>query len=278
MIYVICSGGLGNQMFQYAFYDCLKREMDVEFDCSFFDVHKVHSGYQLDDAFGIHMENANFNHFSLVYRLVYRIMTIFHCNKMFNIQYELDRKHIKKDSIKKNDILFGYWQGAKLCYIDHNRANEIFRFKNISSIARKYGEMLECDNSVIIHVRRGDYLKYTEYLNLSSTNYYKNAISYIKDKHHVNGYFVVSDDIEWCKNSGIFPKETEYISGLKAYEDMYLLSRGKKCILANSTFSWWGGYLGSHNIVIRPSKYKVRWSEEQDSVLFPKEWIKVEVN
>ena len=89
-----------------------------------------------------------------------------------------------------------------------------------------------------------------------------------------------SDEIDWCKKNMKLPWKTIYVdfnTGMKSYEDMYLISSSRNAILANSSFSWWAGYLGKHDMVIRPSKYKVNWSKEQDTILYPAKWIKIEV-
>ena len=85
------------------------------------------------------------------------------------------------------------------------------------------------------------------------------------------------DDIQLFNTSLLFNEKTEFVENKKDYEDLYLLSSAKICILANSTFSWWGGYLGNHDMVIRPSKYFKEWSRKEDELMFPNYWKKIEV-
>lgn len=139
--------------------------------------------------------------------------------------------------------------------------------------------MQEC-NSVAVHVRRGDYLKCSIYTNLGESNYYQNAINYINAHEKDVKYYIFSNDIPWCKESGLFGENATYVDfniGDRSYEDMYLITQCKKVVMANSSFSWWGAYLGEHDYVIRPNGHMVGWTEEKDKGFYPSEWIKMDL-
>ena len=280
MKYVLCSGGLGNQMFQYSFYKALQDKYnDVTFDISYFDSIKCHSGYRLEEAFLIKDGENYINHFSFVYRMIYKLSRQFpRLGKKLKVYYETPNTPILLNQKLNTDaILFGYWQGENACKITIQKAKELFQFKNISTDVRKIANKMSEEVSVIIHIRRGDYLNHSEYVNLGETKYYENAISYVTSKYKEIKFYVISDDIQWCKTSRLFNEKTEFVENKKDYEDLYLLSSAKICILANSTFSWWGGYLGNHDMVIRPSKYFKEWSRKEDELMFPNYWKKIEV-
>jgi len=131
-------------------------------------------------------------------------------------------------------------------------------------------------NSVSIHVRRGDVLKLKDYYVLD-INYYKKAIEIIKNKIKDPIFYVFSDEINWCKkNFKDFDIKMNFVEGRKDYEDLELMKTCKHNILANSSFSWWAGYLNKNpkKTVIAPKNFTMFKSYNQDPEL-PKEWIKI---
>lgn len=128
-----------------------------------------------------------------------------------------------------------------------------------------------------IHVRRGDYLlpPFNEVHVFPGEQYYKDAIEKIPCKQ---SYKIFSDDIAWCKEQDFFKSLPNVIfveepNELKALAQMTLCHGGFIC--ANSTFSWWGAFLGAYEVrapVIVPKL----WIKGQDtSSLFPTEWIQL---
>lgn len=282
MIYVLCSGGLGNQMFQYALYRSLIfAGKQAVFDTSYYKHETVHSGYEIEKCFGIKVGEDKNDHFNVVWKSLYSLMARTKRYSFYNIIMENPQKILDINFVQNKAVLFGYWQSENYFKTLKNELISELKFQNISEESQIMARKMRKENSIAIHVRRGDYLKTTQYMNLSETNYYNRAIDYINEHITNPQYYVFSDEIDWCKKNMKLPQDkTTYVdfnTGTRSYEDMYLISCSKNAILANSSFSWWAGYLGKHDIVIRPSKYKVNWSKEQDDMLYPVEWIKIEV-
>ena len=282
MIYVLCSGGLGNQMFQYALYRSLIfAGKQAVFDTSYYKHETVHSGYEIEKCFGIKVGEDKNDHFNVVWKFFYSLMARTKKYSFYNIIMENPQKILDINFVQNKAVLFGYWQSENYFKTLKNELISELKFQNISEKSQIMARKMRKENSIAIHVRRGDYLKTTQYMNLSETNYYNRAIDYINEHITNPQYYVFSDEIDWCKKNMKLPQDkTTYVdfnTGTRSYEDMYLISCSKNAILANSSFSWWAGYLGKHDIVIRPSKYKVNWSKEQDDMLYPVEWIKIEV-
>jgi len=92
-------------------------------------------------------------------------------------------------------------------------------------------------------------------------------------------FYVFSDDPEWVKREIVFPIDVEYVThnlSKDSYEDLRLMTNCKHVILANSSFSWWGGWLGSNpdRIVIAPK----RWFAGKPSSaadIIPSRWISI---
>lgn len=119
-------------------------------------------------------------------------------------------------------------------------------------------ESMQTQESVAIHVRRGDYMYYKDYYFHLSPAYYQKAIAYMK-KHLKNPrFYVFSDDIAWCKEN--LPQEESLVFidwNNSAEDDLQLMTKARHFIIANSTFSWWGAFLSSNpnKITIVPDNW-----------------------
>lgn len=145
--------------------------------------------------------------------------------------------------------LNGYFQSEK--YFDHCRQDIIEAF---SPITRGLGyEIGFCS----IHVRRGDYLNLSDYHTNLTMDYYTKAIEYIKQNTSIKKFMIFSDDIAWCKENFI-GNEFNFCTNGNEIEEMSIMTN--YCIhhiIANSSFSWWGSWLGAHEdkIIVAPQKW-----------------------
>ena len=168
----------------------------------------------------------------------------------------------------------GFWQNADMVssVIDILKSQLVLDSKECTS--QYYAQMIGADeNSVFIHVRRGDYVGSEFYFDLSSCDYYRNAIEYIRSNVPNPSFYVFSDDIEWAKTYF-----TDYSFRYVQYEgqttlgDLYLLSICKNAIIANSSYSWWGAALGNKQVVVRPSS---QYSDNIHNSMYPQKWIAI---
>lgn len=278
MIYVLITGGLGNQMFQYVFYKYLKsNKKDVILDTSY--CRHFEYVFELKDCFDIDKYDDKKDHFNLAWRQIYKIVHKIG-NKAPYIWLDCKDHIIEPDEIKGYGVFNGYWMDHKYAdLIGTDIISKIFEFKNVSNSVNNLADQLSRENSAAIHVRRGDYLNVaSKFIQLFETDYYTNAIEHLKGHNEVIKYYIFSDDIEWCKSSGLFPSDSIYVGSEKqnkSYEDLFLMSKCKYIISANSSFSWWASYLGNHTEIIRPEKYLVNWSDSDDKRLYPDKWTKI---
>jgi hypothetical protein len=121
-------------------------------------------------------------------------------------------------------------------------------------------------DKVSIHVRRGDYVGNPFYIDLTRTEYYQKAMRMFKNKK----FLVFSDDIEWCKRQEIF-RGCEFSEGNDEITDLNLMASCKGHIIANSSFSYWGAYLGKGRVVAPKAWY----GDGINRTFCPKEWIRV---
>jgi hypothetical protein len=142
-----------------------------------------------------------------------------------------------------------------------------------------------------LHVRRGDYVQHAGSFPPITVDYVQRAIIELEnrgvDVYHIH---VFSDDIEWCKNNLPHYAQAKiktshwYWHTGNEIEDLTVMASCDNHIIANSTFSWWGAYLG-HNpnkIIISPSCKRGSWFGMQAGVkkdcvdLLPANWIQIE--
>ncbi len=279
-------GGLGNQMFQYAFYKYLSvnKITDLKLDLSLFENYPLRNGYELEDIFTINEQIATqdeIRNFKSKYPLFFKIE-----NKLLNKNFIFGSSHYKENKFYIDTKIFdenlkdfyveGYFQTYK--YIQE--LNQIlFQFQMKLSEAE---EQLLQGNVVSIHIRGGDYITSKKdnvlFGNICTSNYYKNAIEYIKNSVKDPIFLIFTNDTQYAKQllNGENFKIVDWNSGKESFRDMYLMSLCKHNIIANSSFSWWGAWLNKNDskIVIAPNKWFNDNSIYQNDIT-PSDWIKV---
>ncbi len=288
MIITKLMGGLGNQMFQYAVVRALAHRHDTLFKMDI-------SAYQNDPKRTYRLNNFN---------IVENIATIEDVKKLkpdkskileWSIYQSKQRlfpfflkPYIKEQSfsfnpkvikVNKNSYLEGYWQSDKYfsdCE-DVIRQDFTLRGKPRIIIEQMINEMKN-NNSVSLHIRRGDYVtdpKTNKFHRVLPLSYYYRALSnickFVKDPL----IYIFSDDIQWAKDNFKASLPIEFLDQYNEdYEDIVLMSNCKYHIIANSSFSWWGAWLGSFpdKMVIAPKRWLKNCEVDVQS-LFPGDWL-----
>ena len=133
-------------------------------------------------------------------------------------------------------------------------------------IRRLYSDGIGHIDKVAIHVRRGDYVNNSFYVDLSKTDYYEKAMQLFPNEH----FMVFSDDIEWCKQQELF-KGCSFSEGHDEVKDLNLMASCKGVIMANSSYSWWGAYLCKGKVVAPKEWYM----DKVERTKCPPEWIRI---
>lgn len=288
---ILFEGGLGNQMFQYAYYLAQKErfpEAKVQADLRFFTYHQVHNGYELKRIFNIDVEECtkeiSENHKesnSLVVRLL-RKLGFYYAGFKFDYRDKacgFDEVFMKE--LPSDAYLYGFWQSEKYFENIKSLLHEKLVFPPITDENNlKYLNAIASTHSVGMHVRRGDYLNNKMFVNLSEVGYYRQTIEEIKKKSDEKlTWFIFSDDIGWCKeNLNLSNEEVVYITGntgKNSFRDMQLMTQCEYLILANSSFSWWGAYLNTRaKSIYAPKEYYVN-NPGFNKDISPNSWIRI---
>ena len=264
---LVFTGGLGNQIFGYAFYLYLKENYPNERVYGIYSHKKMseHYGLEIDKYFDVDLPPS-----PLLAKIITGLLFVGKKMRLTTKLVDMNTRTFDPKTIVNTPCK------TKLSFIPEG--NEWIHFKKLqlSNNNNHILQKIELTNSVFIHVRRGDYYSPTYIKKLGGTcpiDYYDKAIDYIK-KHVGNIHcFVFSDDICWVKENLKIPDPVyiDWNTGEKSFWDLYLMSHCKYAIIANSTFSYWGAVLGkSKSIVCYPKKWVNPPFVAPD--IFPKEW------
>lgn len=281
MIIVKLMGGLGNQMFQYAAAKALSLRLNapLKVDLSFlldrsYQADFTYRDYELS-YFKIEPEFISKESLSSFLRWSKKFETVRLSavnRRLFNYKlpipktfYEATSKYSADFSLlSKNTYLVGYWQSDKYFKGSEKEIRECFRLKNENLKYESLQTFGAEQESVSVHVRRGDYANNPHINNvhgLCGIDYYKRALEMMAAKLDRPTFYFFSDDLPWVVDNLGFLSEkfsVHYMEpGKSAQTDLYIMSQCKHNIIANSSFSWWAAWLNRHSekIVVAPKKW-----------------------
>lgn len=285
MIIVKLTGGLGNQMFQYAMGRniALRNKTDIGLDISWFKdvIFNTPRTYRLG-GFKI-IERFSSIKFRKIKAKLSFLEKYLPCHKKKYFKEKLIFSFDKNSlCLSGNVYLDGYWQHPKYFEDINDILKQEFRLKESLDENNKIIKMIKEKNSVSIHIRRGDYVNNEvakRFHGICSLDYYKKAIEIILGKIKIPHFFVFSDDITWAKQNLKINAPSFFITKdykFKDYEELIIMSWCKNHIIANSSFSWWAAWLcGNENkIIITPLKW-LNDASINTAGLIPDSWIKI---
>lgn len=282
-------GGLGNQMFQYAFLVALRESTGIEtkYDASVFKTYPLHNGFELERRFNIISRQATskeireLTYYTRSY-FWYRVFKRFPKRKtmIFEPPHSIFTPKLLED--KRDLYYYGIWQDHH--YFDKYKSiiKQEFEWKEpLDEKNQRYYNDFVQGQTVSLHIRRGDYLKEWRYKGICELDYYQKAVAHVKRQFGPQmQYAIFSNDTEWCEEN-IVPllDVSKYVNvnwnqGEESHKDLRLMQACRVNVIANSSFSWWAAYLNIHkdSIVISPKK----WTNAE--VLFERqlpEWVKI---
>lgn len=292
MVIVRLKGGMGNQMFQYAFGKRMAHVLDTEL--------QLDLSLLLDRARGADHVYRDFD------LTIFQLQPTFYINPSFlRLLYKtksskickLTRKwaqkgknylkephfHIVEELLKQpknNTIYEGWWQGEGYFADIAADIRKDFRFVHpLLEVSKPLLESIQNTNSICLNVRRTDFLKVSN-LNTTNKDYFLNAAkkmaANIKNPH----FFIFSDDVEWCAENLNLQHPTTLVShahkGIKFGNYMQLMKACKHFIIPNSSFAWWAVWLCEYENkqVIAPKNW-FNDTEYDTSDLVPAEWVRM---
>ena len=281
-------GGIGNQLFQYAIGKRLEidRKARVRYDLSMY-------ANQAERALSIRKYKTDVPELTAMDRATMRVSFGKKFSKVKSIINPLAGGllwNVLEDRIigfepRVMEItgrwyLRGYWQVP--AYFDSIRPLILDQFQPVNPIPKSDQELqkqIADVNAVSVHIRRGDLLThpiYSKETKVQTADYYQASIRELADRVENPRFFVFSDDPKWCRENICGHDQITYVDnhdGSTDYVDLFLMSRCRHFITANSTFSWWGAWLSSNEnkIVIVPTVWKFEMNGPPPG-LVPSSW------
>ena len=279
MVITKLMGGLGNQMFQYSMAKnyAIKNDLLLQIDTSFLDNKNkgsefVYRDFELDllsvddemwrpDNNYLCVHEPHFHHSDQPFRQADQILS---GNPGKHVMFE------------------GYWQTPKYFHENADVIRELFQHKNrVSSkkgIFKQMVNQIDSCESVMINIRRGDYLN-SNFHGVVSIEYINQAIELLKKSLNNLNFFVFSDDLPWCEHN-IKHKNCTFVDHTYAGEKFeYYLQLMKRCkhhIISNSTFAWWSAWLNDNpdQHVVAPRRWFTDPSMNTND-LIPESWMRI---
>ena len=258
-------GGLGNQMFQYAYALELAKKLndDVCFDTDFykgasptlFELEVLQKNTikekELNDLKSAKRVEKLYHIIQYIIRkLNHEKIGICLFQKLSKRGYYFNFDPFYYPSIvcnKRNKYIYGYFQGVQYFESVEEEIRKQFTSK-IGAEAKKYECSIKECNAVAVHIRLGDYHKRkNQYLNVCTDSYYLKGMNYIRDNVENPVFFIFTNDSNLVKRKKYIPDNAIIVDGTKDYEDLMLMKLCKHFVISGSTFSWWGAFLSENN-------------------------------
>lgn len=284
-------GGLGNQMFQYAFakkVENLTKET-IKLDFSTF-------GELSDDQirkprllqYNLSLEKANEKEINTICKIPHRGNSLSIKYKLgillesaVNRKYffERDRRFRVAEKLVTYDYFDGYWQSWK--YINGIIGilqKDFTPNYEINQETKNTIKKMQAENSVFVGVRKGDYTLKINHYGIFQQEYYDRALECIENVVKDPVYYIFSNDINWVKNNLNFGKRNviyrEKEDVVNDFEELILMMNCKHSIIVNSTYHWWGARMNYYpgKIVVAPKKW---FFDDKPIDIVPPEWEKI---
>lgn len=279
-VVVRVAGGLGNQLFQYAFGRALSLRAGVPlvldsrsgFPRDFYRRQFTLARYDLPS--GSVSQTLDFS--TWTGRVRYRLAR--HANGLMPLRlrrfvrepdpFQYDAR-IAGMPVRRRVYFEGYWQHEEYFADARSRVIDDLRLvAPLSEATRRVADQIEAAGaaSVCVHVRRllgvpnvpdAKPLPHDPAIHLDAS-YYAEAARLIEQRVTRPHFFVFADFPAWAREQLRFPGDVTYVThnaSDRDYEDLWLMTRCRSFVIANSTFSWWGAWLADHHdkLVLAPA-------------------------
>lgn len=246
MIGVLFIGRLGNQLFQFCFLQYLKSR-NKKYIYFFVNPHHAYLARYFDLGWRNNLI-LNSKLYSVISRSIPRIFR-------FNRVYIENIAVPKQINVTNHTIYKGFFQSD--FYLNQTPGNSLFRIKKkyINEFEQSFGDLFRNEKTIVVHIRRTDYLTYGKRDISLPADYFKRRLDALGNIDSFKVLFV-SDDMEFVKKE--FPARPNFIfTSNSEIIDFQIIKNADIAIISNSTFAWWACYL----------------SDKKQEVYAPKNWL-----
>lgn len=284
-------GGLGNQMFQFACGQALawRTGQPLALALGLFKGYRLHQGYELARVFTVDVPKVTSDELAgllgacrqpLARRLVARLAPGRRCGGRAWFEPADGRFLPGVLAASGPAYLHGYWQSERYFKDAEVPLRAMLRFRQPASATNAdwLVRIAGC-TAISLHLRRGDYVsnsKNQRIYAVCTPAYYGAAMDRLLALHPQSQFFVFSDDLPWARELLADRREpvhfVDHNRGADSHNDLRLMSQCQHHVIANSSFSWWGAWLGQRpgQVVVAPQRWFVDPARGADIV--PARW------
>lgn len=277
MIYSQATGGFGNQLYNYAIGFALAQQYGEEFTLDI-------SPYQFSPRpFVLNQMTISGKVVSLfppqkntkLSRMTARALRILATNRHGRCRWLKESPDTRNRfgsydfSHKASLYLEGFWQHYRYFDAYRDLLCKEFQLKEefISAPCRRLIAQGQAEDSVAVHIRRGDY----EAAWVLKDEYYHKAFAFMNEKLNNPHYYIFCEDIPYVKEHYGYLTDSTFVTGdfsLSDMEEFWLMSKCRHQVIANSTFSWWAAYLNTYSEKLVAAPEYMHWEKDY----YPSDW------
>lgn len=284
MIITKLNGGLGNQMWQYAF----GRAMQLKYnDELYIDIEEFRRTYgheprhfslsDLSLPSDVNVLPIEKSSTLLPFKFLQKInreMTT-RIARLFNVYWWRKVPYVDlkiKNTKGKKCYFYGYWQSVRYFDFCEDIIKKELKVKTpVRAENQHYEDDIQNSNSVCVHIRRGDFV--TEGMIVCDESYYLRGEKYISEHTENPKFFIFTNDKKWVQENIPFTHDVVFVDvDDPDYEVLRLMYSCKHFVISNSSFSWWAQYLSENKdkIVVAPSVWHL--SRPEDKTVYQDNW------
>lgn len=284
------SGGLGNQMFQYALYLKLRSMgKEVKFD----DINEYRGENTRPivlAVFGVDYPKATWAEITAFTDGSMELRKRIRRNLFGRKAIEYEEKGFFDPQVLGFDSMYlrGAFQSERYFEDIKDEVRSTYQFPELEELhlpqkhynsTKGYLDRIEGCEAVALHMYRGDSRNNEElYDGICTEKYYEGAVRYIQERYPQAIFFIFSNEPKWVKGWVISLMKSQIEEGMSrqeiknlenrfvmvetnseytGYLDMFLMSRCRHNIISNSSFSWWGAWLNENpdKLICAPSRW-----------------------
>ncbi len=283
-IYLILKGGLGNQLFQLNFALWLSKKLSMEYyiDLSSYKTDSYKRKPIIKKLINkkkiINLSKAKIFIIKIFSFIQNKISLIKILPKIFSFYIYNDFNYNSSEFRVRDYFLLGYFQSFN--FIDKELKDKLNSYLINYIYENKLTNKIEnlsirSSEIAVVHIRGKDYLKQLSnkeiYLKCNY-KYYMNAIKYLENENKIKKLIIITDDKKYAKEIASKLDKNFEISNGDEFLDLFILSKAKNLIIANSTFSLWGAYI--NNILDSKIICPMHWYYDEKFIKphIPKNW------
>ncbi len=260
----------------------MKMYGDARLDLEWMQKYKAHNGYELEALFDVRIPACSRRKRERIGDVTDTLFGRARRRLGLSKRSQYGRETFGFDpaalSPRASTYFAGYWQSYRYYEGREESIRDAFRFTApLKDRDREFLDSLRGRATIGVHVRRGDSLRNPMVDGVCGDRYYKEAISAVLKDARDPILVFFSDDLDWCRDRRSSLGESVYIDwnkGADSHADMRLMSLCDALVIANSSFSWWGAWLGAKGRTIAAPKRWFASGYEDNLDIVPPDWLR----